>query len=109
LEFRKAIFENQEALLDEIAKDKSKFGIPQTLKLYKARYLPSKKICRLIYFHCCYCEARIYCRVIKGGCEGYRPQAPSHGREIHLELRKKFIVSISLRKINNGVIENCPN
>mgnify|MGYP000988000242 FL=1 len=61
------IFENQETLLDEIAKDKPKFGIPQTLKLYKARYLPSKKMCRLIYFHCCYCEARIYCRVIEGG------------------------------------------
>ena len=37
------IFENQEALLDEIAKEKPKFGIPQTLRLYRPRYLPSKK------------------------------------------------------------------
>lgn len=61
------IFENKEALLNEIAKEKSKSGIPRTLKFYKARHFPNKSMCKLINFNCRYCEARICCRVIEGG------------------------------------------
>ena len=61
------IFDSKENLLDEIAKDKSQIGVTHSTKLYTVRCLPSKKNCKLVYFNCCYCSAKIVCRVMEDG------------------------------------------
>ena len=44
-------FENIEKLLDEIANEKVKLGIPSPTNLFKKQYCPTKKDCK--FFHLC--------------------------------------------------------
>ena len=60
-------FENIEKLLDEIANEKVKLGIPSPTNLFKKQYCPTKKDCKFFHLWCSYCSAKINCKVLEDG------------------------------------------